>query len=199
MDNTVINSAIPFPNIEWYHGIKDANNIIIDIGERYEKMSYRNRYYIGAANGMLALSIPIQKGRDQRAFMKDIKISYQEDWQSNHWKTIKSAYNRTPFFEYYEPYLLPLFEAKMDFLYDWNIQSIEICNQLLGLKKNVQVVEEYVTQVNGKDLRHLSPKQLSSFQSASYFQPFDTKHGFINNLSIIDLLCCEGNAALLKI
>src|SRR5688572_763281 len=106
----VISSLLPFPRISWWCHVLEVEKVCWDLGEHFEKMSYRNRFIISAANGPLKLSIPLQGGRDQRAAMKDILVSNDQDWQKQHWRTLVSAYNRSPYFEFYAISLEQLFK-----------------------------------------------------------------------------------------
>lgn len=194
----IISSRLPFANIYWYKHALQATYISFDTGERFEKMSFRNRYYIGTANGPLALSIPLASGRDQKVLMKDVRISYHEDWQKNHWRSIESAYKKTPFFEYYSEYIAPLFHAKTDLLSDWNKASYEIIVQLLRLSIPHTDSAFYIHAKDDQlDLRSMRPKNIDDqIQYKNYIQPFEIKNGFLPNLSILDLLFCEGPASV---
>src|ERR1700744_1936394 len=106
----IISSFLPFPSIGWWALAAGCEVVCLDGKEHFEKMTDRNRYYIAGANGMIQLSIPLMKGRNQRTVMEDVQVSNQEHWQVQHWRTLVSVYKRSPYFDYYEPALQPLFE-----------------------------------------------------------------------------------------
>ena len=163
-------------------------------------MSYRNRYYITGANGLIPLSIPLQQGREQRKRMAEVGISYAENWQVQHWRTLVSVYNRSPYFQHYEPSLQQLFEKKFELLYEFNLASVVwLINQLkadVEIKTTDVYRKEYENDV--ADLRNLKPgaEKLPVKESEPYYQLFNERNGFIPNLSILDLLFSEGPYAL---
>ena len=116
---------MPFPSIAWCADMLKADAVLIDDQESYRKMTYRHKYEIATANGRLKLSIPLLNGRNQRIPMGEVQIFNEEDWQQQHFKSIKNAYNRSPFFEYYELELQRLFTVKYDRLIDFNKASID--------------------------------------------------------------------------
>ncbi len=190
----IVSSYMPFPAISWWTTIIDTDVLILDKAEHFEKMSFRNRYEIAGANGKIMLSIPIEKGRNNRASMKDIKIA-PGNWQTQHWRTIMSAYGRAPFFEYYSPYLQKLFETNFTFLIDFNVASVQYVEKSLKIQLKKTFTEEYVDRYDSAlDLRIAPQRTTSSFPQ--YFQPFANKTGFLPNLSILDLLFSEGPAII---
>jgi len=104
----MITSSIPFPPISWWAKAIKAGTITFDVHEFYQKMSYRNRYYLASPNGKTLMSLPLQSGRNQRIPVAEVKLFNESAWQDNHWKTIVSLYRRSPFFEYFEHELAPL-------------------------------------------------------------------------------------------
>src|SRR5690349_10415459 len=130
----MISSSIPFPPISWWVYACSAKQIVFDIAEHYQKMSYRNRYYLAAPEGKLLMSLPLEHGRNQRIPVSEVKLSDRTPWQSNQWKTIVSLYGRSPFFEYFEHHFKPLFEKRYDSLHDWNIAGIKLIDALLKLE-----------------------------------------------------------------
>lgn len=182
---------MPFPNLYWWMHLIAAEDMTLDIGEHFEKMSLRNRYTIGAANGVLGLTVPLEKGRDQKSSIKDIKISYREDWQKKHWRSLESAYRRSPFFEFLAFKFQNLFQEKTEKLCEWNMQSIDICRNLLQIKMPLKISEHYI-ESDGRslDLRPKSEVALTEWEP--YIQPFTHRLPFLQNLSILDALCCLG-------
>jgi len=193
----VISSLMPFPNIFWWSKVVNEATVIWDHTERFRKMSYRNRYYIAGANGLILLSIPVVNGRDQRASMEQISISYGEAWQRQHWRTLFSAYNRSPFFEYYAPSLEQLFLTKFNKLSEFNLASVHWVRDQLKLPF-IEETSPAQTTKDGTDLRRMMPGSELSEKTRFpvYQQVFAGRTGFIPNLSILDLLFAEGPGTL---
>ncbi len=185
-----------FPNISHFVGIANAESIAFEIEDNYQKQTFRNRTIIYAANGALILSIPVVFTQKNRQKYKDVKIANDTLWQSQHWKSLQSAYRTSPFFEFYEDDLRPLFIHKEKYLLDFNFKCIDVIFDCLQMDMKFSKTESYQKNIEGKtDLRHLvNTKQEQQF--TSYTQVFHNKHGFINNLSILDLLFNEGTNAL---
>ncbi len=167
----------------------------------YVKQTYRNRCNIASANGVMPLTIPVDKGNKEKCLTRDIRISTHEDWQTLHWRTIVSAYNSTPFFEYYQDDLIPFYEKKWEFLFDFNNEIQQKIIELLDIDVNIQFTKEYKTDFGACeiDLREaIHPKKEvhdENFCLKPYYQVFENKFGFLSNLSIIDLLFNMGNEA----
>jgi hypothetical protein len=165
----------------------------------YRKMSFRNRCLIAGANGIISLSVPLQHGRDQRTLMKEVRIDQSEDWQGRHWKSIQSAYNRSPFFDYYREDLGKLFRLKTGLLLDWNLECLKWVKEKLGWPAEIRLTENPVTgpgKEKWQDLRNqVLPKNFMDFSPVKYRQVFEEKTGFFPNLSILDLLFNTGNQA----
>ena len=147
--------------IEYYIALAKAETVFLEYCEHYEKQSYRNRCTIAAANGKLALSIPVEKTNGDKILTRDIRISEHNDWQVHHWRSIESAYNSTPFFEFYKDDLLPFYEKKWDFLWDFNVEIQAKMLELLDLQPKIELTTEYKTNLDGDiaDLRNsIHPK-----------------------------------------
>lgn len=186
--------------VEYYAALFHAECATIEIHDNYQKQSYRNRCVIGGANGPMTLSIPIEKPGRERTFMKDIRVSEHGNWRHLHWNAILSAYNSTPFFLYYEDDFRPFYEKKHRFLHDFNEELRVLICRLLGIETDTEYTTEYMKtdEANCIDLREaIHPKRPSHFEAPPYNQVFSEKHGFLPNLSIIDLLFNLGNEARL--
>lgn len=199
-DYAILSSTYLAP-IQYFSKLKNYSNCIIEHFEHFPKQTFRSRCDVYSPNGVLKLSIPLVK-RNHRQPTKDIKISYEYDWQKLHWRSIESCYRRSPFFEYYEDDFLPFYSAKkFDFLIDLNEAMQEEILKLLKLKPQISFSTEYhKVYENADDFRDIiSPKVDVSldkqFQSLPYMQVFEPRHGFIPNLSIIDVLFNEGSKA----
>lgn len=166
--------------------------------EYYQKQSYRNRCRIATANGVMDLTIPVEKPDKQ--LIRDVRISSHGDWQTQHWRTIEAAYNSSPFFEYYSDDLRPFFEKKWVFLWEFNQIIQEKILDLIDGGINICTTDCYIEKYNKNvtDLRNkIHPKKDSPIRLMSYYQVFEQKNGFIPDLSIIDLLFNMGNESQL--
>ncbi|WP_143307353.1 WbqC family protein [Chitinophaga vietnamensis] len=186
-----------FPPINFYKTLIEHDILQIERYEHYQKVSYRNRCYLAGPNGRMILSVPLTKGKNQRTVMKDVRISNEEKWQALHWKTLVSAYRRSPWFEYYEAELEMLFEKKFDFLLDWNLSCFEWVSNKLNLLPEITFTNSYEKEVNGvTDARGTILPGETDESGIAYTQVFQDRTGFIPGLSILDLLFCEGKQAL---
>ncbi|MEC3907002.1 WbqC family protein [Tamlana sp. 2201CG12-4] len=187
-----------FPNITHFVAMAHAKNVVFETDDNFLKQTYRNRCYIYGANGKLGLNIPVIHSQKNRQKYKDVKIFNEDNWQSIHWKSLLSAYRTSPFFEYYEDELQPLFTEKATYLLDHNFNCFEVICDCLQLELSTSKSKTYQKSVDDKaDLRHLvNAKKEASQNFDDYTQVFSDKHGFIPNLSILDLLFNEGPNAL---
>ncbi|PWD98077.1 WbqC family protein [Marinilabilia rubra] len=188
-----------------YYACLNKGPAIIEKHSHYSRQSYRNRYNIVGANGPLALTIPVEKQKSQKVADKDVKIAYHTPWQNNHWNSLVSAYNSSPFFQFYCDEIEPFFKEKHTWLFDFNIKTMEVISDLLGIDLQISFTDEFMN-IPGKeilDLREsIHPKKPlksgdSFFKPIAYKQVFDDRHGFISNLSILDLLFNKGPEAIL--
>jgi len=183
-----------FPNIHQFTQIIKADNIIFEVSDNYQKQTFRNRTYIYGANGKLGLFIPVIHTHKKRELFKDVKISYESNWMDLHLKSLQSAYRSSPYFEYFEDDLIKLYSEKEKFLVDFNIKCFKLISNLLDLDLNFKISNEYVEKTNDIiDLRDLSnARKEKKIDTPKYIQVFESKHGYINNLSILDLIFSEG-------
>jgi hypothetical protein len=183
-----------FPNIHQFTQIIKANNILFEISDNYQKQTFRNRTYIYGANGKLGLFIPVIHTHKNRELFKDVKISYESNWMDLHLKSLQSAYRSSPYFEYFEDDFIKLYSKKEKFLVDFNIKCIKLISNLLDLDLDYKISSEYVEKTNDIiDLRDLSnARKQKTIETPKYIQVFESKHGYLNNLSIIDLIFSEG-------
>src|SRR6185437_12108983 len=191
-----ISPFIPFPNISWWAAISGAQSLYLDQAEHFQKMTYRNRYYISGANGIIQLSIPLIHGRNQRAAMKDIQISNKDRWQVQHWRTLVSVYRRSPYFDHYENSVNSLFKKQYNYLLDFNIASIRWLKEQIKMQFEEQLIDEYIKVYDDAvyDLRKMKPRIEKSVEISypEYYQVFKDRTGFLPNLSMLDLLFSEG-------
>lgn len=185
------------PSLEWFLQTAPFEEIIIEKHEYYEKQSYRNRCHIRAAHGLHRLIVPVRV--HGKIPIHSVPIDYQQKWINNHWRTIVSAYRHAPFFEHYADELHRILYASPPFLYQLNRELLQACLRWLNLSKKLSETSAYIRQSppEVRDLRNrIHPKRTIHDSRANiirYRQVFGTD--FMANLSILDLLCCEGPEA----
>ncbi len=183
------------PPIEYFSKLlENKNEVVIENAEHFVKQSYRNRASIHSPNGMLDLIVPVIKGSKNHTKVKDVKISYDFNWQRLHLFSLQTSYRSSAYFEFYEDDLMPFFEKKWDFLFDYNE---ELLNLLLRfLKLNIPYTytndfeKEYADDLDFRSSIH--PKRSAHNNVNTYFQVFEERNGFIPNLSVVDLLFNQG-------
>lgn len=184
------------PPVSWFSEFLNAEHeVVFEQFENFPKQTYRNRANVFGANGKLSLIIPIQHtgAREYKA----TEISYREDWQKLHWKSIKTAYQSSPYFEYYEDKLKKIFEGKEKFLFDFNLKVISIILDILKTEKAYSLNNEYIKNPEEKNFREkFSAKNDSEYEMEAYYQTFSDKMGFLKDLSVLDLLCNKGPESL---
>jgi hypothetical protein len=185
-----------FGSISEYSEIIKSETITFEMEDNFQKHSYRNRCYIYNSNGKQLLNIPVKnknKGNTQRKKTKDLLVDNDANWQSQHLKSLQTAYRTSPFYEFYEDDLLLIFKKKYTFLQDVNIDTFLFLTDALQIPQQFSKTEEYNVTTTENDFRALSDVKNQPEKSVDkYIQMFDDKHGFIPNLSILDLLFMEG-------
>jgi len=186
----------PFANINWWvHFLKNPATIDPNTINYAKNQSY-NKYSILNANGILHLSIPIENGRNQRIPFNRIKISYQENWQKIHWRSLTAAYNNSVYFEYYAHLFEPLFTDKWTYLYEFNQNAFDIISKILKIPQrdvpfltlnDMIEIPEYLYVFNNKKM---------ACHHTVYYQVFEDKIGFIPNMSILDVIFNLGTESL---
>ena len=196
--NAVLLSTTYFGPIQWYQKLYRADEAWIEQHEHFVKQTYRSRCIIATTQGTQTLSIPIEHPTSnvQRSTLnvqriKDIRISNHGNWRHLHWNALQSAYGESPFFEYYEDDLRPFFEKRWTFLFDFNEAIREKLCELLDISPVVRFTEKYVSDYASDYREAINPKHPApdpDFQPRRYYQVYEAKHGFLPNLSIVDLL-----------
>lgn len=188
-----------FPNIATF-SIIAHHKVKWEVEDNFQKQTYRNRSYICTDRGKLMLNLPIKhvgsnQGRQQ---YKNVVIDNSENWQRQHWRTLQTAYRTSPFFEYYEDEIAPLFNQEQSFLLDFNLRAIEVICECLQVPMSIDKTNTYEIQPTDIfDLRHLiDAKKKHQGKLERYTQVFGDRHGFLENMSILDLLFNEGPGTL---
>ena len=182
-----------FPNIAHFCAIVSMESVYFEVSDNYQKQSYRNRTEIYGANGKLALTTPVSYTQKHRQLYRDVKIANEEQWQMLHLKSLQSAYSMSPFFEYYIDDLMPLFEDQFDYILDFNLKCFDTIINSLQLDIHPKHTSFFEIEPTGKtDFRKLVKRNFKAQSLQPYTQVFTEKHGFIPNLSILDLLFNEG-------
>ena len=185
------------PAISQLKLIIDSKKLIFEINDNFQKQTYRNRTYIYGANGLLLLSIPVIHSQKNRKKFKDVKIAYDYDWLTQHLKSFQISYRSSPFFEYYEDKLADLYVRREKYLYDFNLRSIDVLFDMLQINLEYDFTKGYYEQYSDiLDYRNNYKKLNSSFKIKEYTQVFESKHGYIENLSALDLIFNEGPNAI---
>lgn len=186
-----------FPSVSHFVAMAQAGRVTFEADDNYQKQTNRNRMFIYSPNGIQLLNIPIKHTKAAHQKTRDVRLETAFDWQKQHFKSLEAAYRSSPFFEYFEDEFMPVFEKRHHFLLDLNYQTIELVSKCLRLELVHDQTTEYFHHVNDKtDLRHLVNGKKDPTQLEPYTQVFGEKHGFLNNLSILDLLFNEGRHAL---
>ena len=203
--STALLQTTYFGPIQWYQKLYRYDQTLIEQYDSYQKQTYRNRCVIATANGLQALTVPVEHDtlniKNEIIKVKDLRISDHNNWRRIHWNALQSAYNESPFFDYYADDIRLFFEKKYEFLVDFN-EAIRqtVCN-LLDIHPQVSYTTDFSRQPSDIDdyrevINAKHPQPDEDFQPRRYWQVFEGKHGFQANLSILDLLFNMGNEAV---
>lgn len=189
----VLLSTTYFGPVQWYQKLNRADEAWIERQETFQKQTYRNRCLIATTQGVQALTVPVD--RSSAVQIKDVRISDHGDWRRLHWNALQSAYGESPFFEYYEDDLRPFFERRWTFLLDFNEEIRQKVCELIDIRPSVRYTDNYAKSVSHNYRDAIQPKHPApdaDFQPRPYYQVYRQKHGFLPNLSILDLLLNMG-------
>lgn len=185
-----------FGPVQYFTKFLLPGEVYLEKHENFTKQTFRNRCVIYGANGLLSLTIPVKRGSFHKVKISELEIEYKCNWQDNHWRSIESAYRSTPYFQFYEDEIRPIFQLKTRFLLDLNSNILNVMLGLLQIDREFIFTRSYCKSGFSQDYREaLNPKKMGSdpiFHPAEYPQVFQPKFGFQSNLSILDLLFNTG-------
>lgn len=183
-----------FGPVQWYQKLYRYDHCLIEQYDSYQKQTYRNRCIVATANGLQALTVPVEVN-GEKCLVKDVRISDHNNWRRVHWNALMSAYSESPFFDYYADDIRPFFEKRYDYLVDFNEAIRQKICELIDIHPEVEYTTDYIKQYadDYREIIHAKhPQPDSDFELRPYWQVFSSKHGFLSNLSILDLLFCMG-------
>ncbi|MBP3289627.1 MAG: WbqC family protein [Alistipes sp.] len=192
---TILPSAY-MPTVEYVARLL-REECVVDVGENYIKRSERNRAQILSANGVMPLTVHVENANRPRMPMRDVRIDYSKRWQHQHWVSILSAYKSSPYFDYFAADIEPFYRREWRFLVDYNMEYLQTLLRLMGASVELNIDERYVEAADDDlDLRPKRKKEDSTFVAEPYFQVFSDRMPFAENLSVLDLVMCEGRDAI---
>ena len=198
MTTALLSSAYCAP-VQWFQTLNRYDMVMVEQYDNFQKQTYRNRCVIATANGTQALTIPVERPAGEKCLMRDVRISDHGNWRRLHWNALATAYGDSPFFDYYVDDLHPLFAKKREFLFDFNMEMTEVLCELLDIRPKISLTTSYVDEAENDFRDAIRPKHPlpdSDFEPVQYYQVYSQRHGFIPNLSILDLLFNMGNEAV---
>ncbi len=200
--NRILLHPAYFGPVSQFVAMANAAEIVFENEDNYQKQTYRNRMYIYDPNGKLLLNIPIKhrssvtggaKQNGKHQLYKEVQIENQFNWQTQHWRALKNSYQASPFFEFYEDELYPIYHKQYDFLLDFNYACLDFIKTSLQWDFTYKKTSEYILKPEDcKDARPFINAKSQHISSEPYTQVFDNKHGFLPDLCILDLLFNEG-------
>jgi hypothetical protein len=191
MKQAILSSAY-FGPIQYYSKLFRYDEAYVERYDNYQKQTYRNRCIIATTNGVQALTVPIEGFEGSKCMMRDIRISDHGNWRHLHLNALESAYRESPYYEYYIDDILPFFERKWEYLYDFNSEiCAKICD-LIDIHPRIIPTSDFIKSDDMDDFRDVirpkHPLPDGDFRVKPYYQVFRQKHGFTPHLSILDLL-----------
>jgi hypothetical protein len=195
----VLLSTSYFPPISWLALLYQQKEVSIDLWETYQKQSYRNRCRIATSNGLMDLSIPVKKPNGNHSRSNEIILDDHQNWRQQHWRSIKNAYQSTPFFIHYEEGIHSiLFDKKTTLLWELNHHTIKFIADQIHIDYKIEYTNDFIEESNENDFRFkIHPKHKELLDYPDYYQVFDDKIGFQGGLSSLDLLFNLGPEAII--
>ena len=200
---TTLLSTTYFGPVQWYQKLCRSSQVFIEQYESFQKQTYRNRCVIATTSGPLALTVPVERDINLKSQIKDIRISDHGEWRHQHWNALVTAYSDSPFFDYYQDDLQPFFtERRWRYLLDFNMETCATVCQLIDIQPNVSLTDSFQHEAPEgvadwrEGIRPKHPAPDPDFSSRPYYQVYADRHGFLPNLSILDLLFNMGPEAV---
>ena len=188
----ILLSTTYFGPVQWYQKLHRAEYVLIEQWESFQKQTYRNRCLIATTQGIQTLTVPVE--RSSEGCIRDLRISDHGNWRHLHWNALQSAYGESPFFEYYQDDIRPFFTERWNYLLDFNEAIRAKMCELIDIQPHVAQTESWREEcgVGSVDFRTaINPKHPApdpDFTPRPYYQVYREKHGFLPNLSVLDLL-----------
>lgn len=183
---------LPFFPHNYFFGLLAQVDLVIERHENYQKRSFRNKCIIATADGPQTLTVPLRRGKHEQQKITDVKIAYDEPWQRNHLSALHTAYRNAPFFDYYFSKIQELYANSGEFLFEFNWQILLYFTSQVGFP-NATCTEDFEKKVTCADFRGIiTPRNYAQYLVPKYNQVFEDRHGYLNNLSILDVLFCLG-------
>ncbi len=188
MKKTLLTSLYLAP-IAYYKAFFNAEEVVMEQYNHYERKTYQNRCEILTANGKIALSVPVEKAVQIKIPFKEVRIAYHTDWRKQHLRALMSAYQNSPFYAYYIDDFLPLYEKQYDYLMDFNMALHQVILLAIDEKRPTTLTSRFYQDDDVDDLRFVfNPRKDTAYNLKPYTQVFFDKSDFMSNLSILDLL-----------
>jgi len=190
MPGKILLSTSYLPPIEYFARINQAEEVFIEKEENYLKQTYRNRCYILSSHGPQLMTIPVHLGSFHKTRIRDTRIDYSKRWQQVHLRTLTSSYNSAPYFLYYFEVIEKIIRSEYNFLLDLNLDLLMALLKILRIETRIAHTTHFIPVGDWKgDFRYtIHPKMNSLYKAKEYFQVFNSIHGFVPQLSIVDLV-----------
>ena len=169
-----------------------ADKVAFEVHEHYTKMSDRNRYRISGANNCILLTVPLLHGREQRTAISEVRIANDGRWQVQHWRSLFSAYNRSPYFFHYGPGLEELLHTEVERLIDFNRAAFTWVARQLRMPATLEETTSFLPVYPDDCYDFRKERKMPVVPHKEYTQVFADRMGFVPGLSILDLLFAEG-------
>ena len=185
-------STAYLPPASWLLSVCRQESFSLEKHEHFVKQSYRNRACICGPNGKQNLIIPVVHENLFRTRISEVRISYEENWQINHWRTIESAYRNSPYFDFLEDYFKPFYQRRFDLLFEFNLEILKTLFRIVGKSPDFTFTSDYRENLPvSTDFRNNFHPKKPQINYPSYHQVFSDKHGFVADLSVLDWVCCD--------